>query len=281
MPELPEVETIARQLRQRLHGLIFERLRVYWPKSLQGEVRNVNRSLGGRRLNGVSRRGKYLLLEFEGSVLSIHLRMTGRLLFQVSEKEKAHRRAELSFADGTMLHFVDMRKFGRIRLWPGSIAILPALGPEPLRAETVRRVLAGTRSRRPIKSVLLDQGVLAGVGNIYADEALFHARIHPLTPACNLSSLQLGRLSLALPTVLASAIANRGTTLRDYRQSNRRRGSYQFSLRVYGRAGEGCSACGRAIRRIRIAGRSSHFCPCCQRRGKPFPAAVRLKNNES
>jgi formamidopyrimidine-DNA glycosylase len=163
------------------------------------------------------------------------------------------------------LYFVDARKFGRMRLWPCQSQSCHGLGPEPLQPASVLAILSGLNTRRPIKTVLLDQTILAGIGNIYADEALYTAGIHPLTPAARLSVEQQRKLSRAVPKVLKSAIRRRGTTLRDYRTVAGRSGKNQEYLQVYGRAGQSCFVCGVTIEKIRLSGRSTHFCPQCQK----------------
>ncbi len=265
MPELPEVETVVRQLRREIVGRTFAGLRVFWPRTVEGCPRELRRLIRGQAVRRVTRRGKYIGVECAGGAfLTIHLRMTGKLLRRLDAGDRPHLRTEFSFADGSRLYFVDARKFGRICLWPCRGESCPGLGPEPLRPATVRAALRRLRTRRPVKSVLLDQAVLAGIGNIYADEALFAAGIHPLRPASGLSGEEVLRLSRSVPRVLRAAIGRKGTTLRNYRTVAGESGENQGHLFVYGRAGEPCLRCGAVIARIRINGRSSHYCPCCQ-----------------
>jgi len=265
MPELPEVETIVRQLRRSVIGKTIASVRVLWPRAVEGSRGGFCRRVRGLTVAAVSRRGKYIGIEGEdGTFFTVHLRMTGKLVRELSGADRRHLRARFGFADGSALHFVDARKFGRLRLWPGRGRACPGLGPEPLRDAAVLSALRGLRTRRPIKAVLLDQAVLAGIGNIYADEALFAAGIHPLQPAAGLSDGQKLRLSRSVPCVLRAAIGRRGTTLRNYRTVADESGENQEHLNVYGRAGQPCPACGAAIEKIRIAGRSAHFCPRCQ-----------------
>lgn len=266
MPELPEVETVVRQLRREIVGRTIAGFRLLWPRTVAGCPREFRRLIRGQAVTGVSRRGKYIGVECgSGAFFTVHLRMTGRLLRRLAAGDRRHLRAEFSFADGSRLYFVDARKFGRLRLWPCRAAACPGLGPEPLHAATVRRVLCGLKTRRPVKSVLLDQSLLAGIGNIYADESLFLAAIHPRRPLSSLSAEEILRLSWSTPRVLHAAIGRRGTTLRNYRTVAGESGENQGHLSVYGRTGEPCSRCGTAIERIRISGRSSHFCPQCQK----------------
>jgi formamidopyrimidine-DNA glycosylase len=266
MPELPEVETIVRQLRRHMVGKSIAAVRILWPRSLAGSQKEFQRRLKGMTVAGVWRRGKYIGVEgVDGTFFTIHLRMTGKLLTDLSVPDRKHERARFTFAGGSHLHFVDARKFGRLRLWPCRGESCPGLGPEPLHQATVLAALRGLRTRRPIKSVLLDQAILAGIGNIYADEALYAAGVHPLTPAAALSAGQQKLLAGSIPRILKQAIGRRGTTLRNYRSLDDRSGENQEHLFVYGRFRSPCQVCGTAIDRVRISGRSSHFCPCCQR----------------
>jgi formamidopyrimidine-DNA glycosylase len=266
MPELPEVETVVRQLRLAIVGRTIAAVRVLWPRAVEGSLPEFRRCLRGLTVARVGRRGKYIGVEGEGGAFfTVHLRMTGKLLSALPPAERKHLRLAFSFRDGTRLFFVDPRKFGRLRLWPCRARSCPGLGPEPLRETTVAQALRRLRTRRPIKSVLLDQAVLAGIGNIYADEALFLAGIHPMRPLSGLSDKEILRLSRSTPHVLHEAIGRRGTTLRNYRTIAGDKGKNQEHLNVYGRAGSPCFACGAPVARIRIAGRSSHFCPHCQK----------------
>ena len=266
MPELPEVETIVRELRQQVMGKTIARVSVHWERSVQGQVDEFKRRLAGMAISAISRRGKFIGFELhDGTFFTIHLRMTGKLVQKLDAAGQKHVRVEFRFQDGSALYFVDARKFGRLRLWPCQSQSCPNLGPEPLNPASVLSVLFGLSTRRPVKTVLLDQTVLAGVGNIYADEALYAVGIHPLTPVARLSAGQRRKLSRSVPKVLKQAIRRRGTTLRDYRTLADRSGENQEYLQVYGRADQPCFTCGAPIEKIRIAGRSSHFCPCCQK----------------
>lgn len=267
MPELPEVETIVRELRRHIVGKTFAAVRLFWPRSVEGSKSEFRRRLQGLTVAAVSRRGKYIGLESgDGTFFTIHLRMTGKLVRELAVADRKHLRVQFAFLDGSALHFVDARKFGRLRLWPSRAQSCPGLGPEPLRQATVLAALRRLQTLRPIKAVLLDQAVLAGIGNIYADEALFAAGIHPLTAAAALNEGERTRLARSVPRILKLAIGRRGTTLRNYRSVDDRIGENQEHLFVYGRAGLPCLACGSTIERMRIAGRASHFCPRCQKK---------------
>jgi formamidopyrimidine-DNA glycosylase len=266
MPELPEVETIVRELRQKIVGKTIVSVRMHWERSVQGPATIFKRRLAGKVITAISRRGKFIGFELDDNTFfTIHLRMTGKLVQKLDAAGEKHTRVEFQFQDGSALYFVDARKFGRLRLWPCQSQSCPGLGPEPLQSAAVLAALSGLSTRRPIKTVLLDQTILAGIGNIYADEALHMAGIHPLTQACRLSREQQKKLSQTVPKVLKSAIRRRGTTLRDYRTVAGRSGENQDYLKVYGRTGQPCFACSAPIEKIRVSGRSAHFCPCCQK----------------
>jgi len=267
MPELPEVETIVRELRQEITGKTIAAVRVLWERSIQGQAKEFKRRLAGRTISAISRRGKFIGFELhDDTFFTIHLRMTGKLVQKRDAAGETHLRVEFQFQDGSALYFVDSRKFGRLRLWPCQGQSCPGLGPEPLHAAAVLKALQQLKTTRPIKTVLLDQTILAGIGNIYADESLFRASIHPLTPAARFTAEQRRKLGRAVPLVLKSAIRRCGTTLRDYRTVAGRSGDNQEYLQVYGRAGQPCFACAAPIEKIRISGRSAHFCPSCQKK---------------
>lgn len=271
MPELPEVETVAADLRQQLLGRRFAGAQILWPRTLAtpSPVALAER-VAGRTVIDVGRRGKYLLIHLDTTEsLIIHLRMTGRLSIVPAGHPAladAHVRAWFNLADGEMLVFNDARKFGRIWLVGDSAEVTGKLGPEPLDWTFTPETLADTlRKRRvAVKALLLDQTVVAGVGNIYADEALFLAGVHPLRPGASLTSAEIGRLHAAIRFVLAESIDQRGTMLRDYRTPYGPDGAYKSHLRVYGQPGKPCPRCGTPVERIRITQRSSHFCPQCQ-----------------
>jgi len=263
VPELPEVETVVRGL-AGLAGRRLREFRLHWPKTLAAPETEFRAAFVGRTVAAVFRRGKYICLEFRnGPVCTVHLRMSGRLLFQHPAEGDKHLRAEFHFSPKLSLFFVDPRKFGRIESWPGRDALLPGLGVEPLTAEAVGAALE-RRTARAVKAVLLDQSILAGVGNIYADEALFRAAIHPTTPLSALSPVQRRELATVIPELLQEAIAHMGTTLTDYRTPEDARGGHGEFLQVYGRTGRPCRNCGTPVERMIVAGRSSHFCRRCQ-----------------
>ncbi len=269
MPELPEVETVVRDLRRLLPGRTICAVDIYWAKAIAtpgpGEFAA---RVCGQRITGVDRRGKFIVLHLERDELLVHLRMTGQLLLvPASEEPDLHHLRVALTVDGQRLLFNDARKFGRMYLVREADAVLGQLGPEPLEAGfTVERLAGCLRGRRgPIKSVLVNQKALAGIGNIYADEVLHAAGVAPQRPADSLSPAEIRALHAAIRGELERAIRNRGTTFRDYRDAQGRPGGYLEHLRVYGRGGERCQRCGDRIACVRIGGRSSYHCPRCQR----------------
>jgi len=278
VPELPEVETIRRRLEPGLVGRTFEHVEIVDPRLTRPEPPEVIAAeLQGERVHGLGRRGKYLIVEFEsGRHLLIHLRMTGNVQHPASGGFDAdpYRRAVVRLDDGSDVAYRDVRRFGTWELLePGELEDYFAarrLGGEPLdRAFTTASLERAFANRRaPVKAALLDQRAAAGVGNIYADEALWRARIHPLRPAGSLSRKELAALRTALRQVLQTGIARQGATLRDFRAPDGAQGSMQDRFRVYGRAGEPCPRCGTPIEKIRAGGRGTWFCPSCQK-GEP------------
>ncbi len=274
MPELPEVETIRRSLEAKVLGRILTGVEVLLDKIVKGtSPAQLAAELKGKQITGIGRRGKYLLIHLTGGlVMVVHLRMTGQLWHCPAEQEIArHTHLVFHLDDGSQLRYADLRQFGKVRLAPaGELANLPglrSLGREPLGADFTREFFRKElrKRRTKIKPLLLDQAFLAGLGNIYADEALFRAGIHPEKTAAALSPREASRLFLAIKEVLAEGIANRGTSIRDYVDGEGREGSNQDNLRVYGRGGEPCVKCGRPVEKKNIGGRSAHFCPKCQR----------------
>lgn len=265
MPELPEVQTIVDELKPLINGKTVREISIRWPRTVDADPELFTETLLGHTFQRITRRGKYLCFYLEtGHCLTVHLRMTGTFLFQPAEKDHTHIRVILGLDDGLTLYFKDVRKFGRMKLWPPGERLLPHLGPEPLEEETVFDVLRTLKSRRAIKTVLLDQTVLAGVGNIYADEALFQAGVHPLTPANGLTTRQARELSRRIPRILKQAIKNKGTTISDYRTTEGSEGGNRFFLDVYGRTGEPCRVCKTQVERMVINNRSAHYCILCQ-----------------
>jgi formamidopyrimidine-DNA glycosylase len=272
MPELPEVETIRRTLLERVLGLVITEVKILWPPVAQNwQERIFAEVVTGRSIESIERRGKYLLFSLdEGWSLVAHLRMTGRLnYYSCGQVPERHTHLVFSLSQGE-LHFSDVRKFGRIQLMPTDTRSLSAsltkLGPEPLAADFTADILGNRLASKKtnLKAALLDQRVLAGLGNIYADEALFRAGLAPERKACSLSADETRKLHGAIREVLNAGISARGTSFRDYRDANGQEGSFQALLQVYGRGTQPCLKCGRPLAKMRIAGRTTVFCINCQ-----------------
>ena len=269
MPELPEVEIVRRRIAPVLEGRTLERVEIADPRLVMPrEPLEVAAELEGERVAQVDRRGKYLVVRFEsGRTLLIHLRMTGTVLHEPPEG-LPHRRALLTLDDGSRIAYRDVRRFGTwLLLEPGELDAYLALrlGDEPLGAFSARALgerLAGRRA--PLKAALLDQRTLAGLGNIYVDEALWYARLHPLRPAGSIEPEELRRLHRGIRRALELGIARQGASLSDYRLPDGSAGAMQHEFRVYGREGEPCDRCGTEIAKRRVGGRGTWFCPRCQ-----------------
>jgi formamidopyrimidine-DNA glycosylase len=285
MPELPEVETVVRGLRAALPGRGIVSVRLGKTDFIDDPVA-LGESLPGRRIASVERIGKFIHLQLAPhgpdapSHLLVHLGMTGRLVVRAAdEPAPPHTHVYFELDDGRELRYTDIRRFGQMLLLrDAKIAELrERLGEDALNisAEEFRRRLAGRRSR--IKALLLDQSVLRGVGNIYADEGLWRARLHPARLAAKLTGEEIDRLRQAIQRVLNDAIRLRGSSISDFVDSDGQPGGYQKWHRVYARENKPCYRCRTIVRRVIVAGRSSHFCPRCQ----PVPRASRAKRSPS
>jgi formamidopyrimidine-DNA glycosylase len=272
MPELPEVETIRREL-SSLCGLTITGVTVLSPKLIRGaSADEFADGATGLVISAVERRGKFLLLRLEpGFDLVVHLRMAGRLYVNAPDDPiEKHTHVIFDLSDGRQLRYIDLRHFGIICLVErdchAELGLLTRLGPEPLSDDfTLEYLRAGLARRRgPIKPLLLNQEFIAGIGNIYADESLFAARVHPERPANSLTATEVERLWRAIRDVLSAGIEFGGTTFSTYRHSDGSRGEFAAYLKVYGHEGDPCPLCGTPIQRIRLGGRSAHFCPQCQ-----------------
>ena len=287
MPELPEVETIRIGLAKLLPGRTIKTVDFNWPKSFPNPKDDVQRFLIDATITKIRRRAKVLIIDLSTDYsLIIHLKMTGQLVFRsrthrfgaghpsdslIGELPDKSTRVTLQFKDGSQLFFNDQRKFGWVRLLP-TIAIMDLnffkkVGPEPLSSSSTWLVLQERLKRRQkstIKAALLDQSVIAGVGNIYADEALWGAKIHPALRVIDLSAKQLQTLFNELIFVLKLAIEKGGSTDRNYVNAKGKKGSYMSFARVFRREGQPCPRCGTIIIKIRVAGRGTHICPHCQ-----------------
>jgi len=286
MPELPEVEYVARQLRADLVGRTILSVDVRWARAVQGmDPSEFMARIADRTVVSIGRRGKYLLIELDdGQTLVIHRRMSGNVAFAPGPDAEPYVRVAFALDDGRWLLYTDPRKFGRLALAAtGTLdETLPALGPEPLNEAFTARVLAerlaGRRTR--IKAALLDQSVVAGLGNIYADEALFRAGIHPQTPAGTLGHRQVQALCDAIRETLLVGIENGGTTFGRHRDAYNEVGRNVEHLLVYRRSGQPCARCGAPIQRITVAQRGTHFCPSCQLPLRADAAAVEGRRRE-
>lgn len=274
MPELPEVETIARMLRPQLLSRVLVGVQVFWARTIdRPDAPAFCAALTGARIVDVARRAKYITVRLDtGQTLLAHLRMTGKLLVLEHNapalEEDPHIRVQFELDDGRYLVFSDTRKFGRLYLVDDPLEVLGRLGPEPLAADWTPARLAGMLAGRKgrIKPLLLDQRFLAGLGNIYTDEALWRAGLHPLRSAATLTPDEIARLHAGIVSVLQEAIEGGGTSLRDqqYRQPDGSSGAHQDALDVYGRAGQNCPRCDAPLERIVVGQRGTHFCPTCQ-----------------
>ncbi len=262
MPELPEVETVVRTLRPALVGRRILNAEFSQSRVLIGSAAMTAGALAGRRVVSIERRGKFIAIRLDAGYLVVHLGMTGKLL--VSGEITKHTHAIFTLDRGTLL-YTDPRQFGRIEYGAELPARVAALGPEPLEVtlgEFARRL---KERRSPIKAVLLNQAVVRGVGNIYADEALFRAGVRPRSLAASLTNDRIARVHAAMQEVLAEAIAAKGSSVSDYVDAEGNRGSFQNAHRVYRRTAEPCIRCGTPIKRILVAQRGTHYCPTCQR----------------
>jgi formamidopyrimidine-DNA glycosylase len=270
LPELPEVETVRRRLAPVLEGRTFERVEIDDVRLTRPfEPLEVAAELEGERVTVVDRRGKYLIVRFEsGRALLIHLRMTGTVLHEPAP-DLPHRRALVTLDNGVRVAYRDVRRFGTwLLLEPGELEpyLAARVGDEPLGRFTAKALgerLAGRRA--PLKAALLDQRTLAGLGNIYVDEALWYAQLHPLRTAGSLDADELRRLHRGIRRTLRFGIERQGSTLTDYRLPDGSSGSMQREFRAYGRVDEPCDRCGTPIAKTRVGGRGTWFCPVCQR----------------
>jgi formamidopyrimidine-DNA glycosylase len=282
VPELPEVETIRRHLAPHVEGRVLSELEVLdarWCSPVAGE--ELAAAVEGRRVEALARRGKYLIWELEDDVhLMLHLRMTGTLLLDPPEPPR-YRRVRFGFDDGHQVYFDDPRRFGTGELALGGDArdefFAARLGVEPLGPGfTSAHLYALTRvSRAPIKAFLLDQRKVAGVGNIYADEALFRAGVHPLRPAKRLTRKQVAALRDGVVASLQEGLAAKGASIDDFRHPDGVAGSFQERFLIHLREGEPCLVCERPVRKLRAAGRGTYVCERCQPRPRRIQAAAR------
>ncbi|KKB37616.1 DNA-formamidopyrimidine glycosylase [Bacillus thermotolerans] len=276
MPEMPEVETVRRTLKSLVAGKTVESVEIRWPNIIKKpeQAEQFADALAGETIHDIERRGKFLIFILDHYSLVSHLRMEGKYhLHQPGEEEEPHTHILFTFTDGTQLRYRDVRKFGTMHLFlkgeEHSSLPLAQLGPEPFSGEfTINYIKEKLqRTERSIKAVLLDQTVFVGLGNIYVDEALFRAGIHPERKARSLTEEEIEQLHKEVVATLQEAIDKGGSTVRSYVNSQGQAGTFQETHFVYGRKGEPCKKCGERIEKIKVAGRGTHLCPNCQ---KPF-----------
>ena len=277
MPELPEVESVRRGLNELVVGETVEKVEVRWPRIIGSPSHNqFSRQLIGQTIEKVDRRGKFLLFYFTEDVMISHLRMEGKYALVEPEENGQlpirgkHTHVIFYFESGKKLLYNDVRKFGRMHLVPKGEEFkhtsLMKLGPEPIAKDFILEDMQEflTRRTKAIKGVLLDQEIVVGIGNIYADEILHRAQIHPITPANTLTEDEEIRLHETIIQVMDEAVQSGGTTIRSYANAFGDVGNFQDKLQVYGRDGEKCLTCSTEIQKTKVAGRGTHYCPVCQ-----------------
>lgn len=274
MPELPEVETVRKGLEKLVTGKTIRSVEVLWGKIVEQPEKDLFEiSLMEQKINGVDRRGKFLIFKLTDYDLISHLRMEGKYEFHESENDPLikHTHVRFTFKDYTELRYLDVRKFGRMVLvekdQSSQYKGILSLGPEPVpETFTFPPFKAGLKKHhKAIKPLLLDQKLVTGLGNIYVDEALWEAEIHPEQPADTLTKKEIERLYVAIIDVLGRAVEAGGTTIRSYLNALGEAGKFQVSLHAYGKTGEPCMRCGTPIKKIKVAQRGTHFCPKCQK----------------
>lgn len=273
MPELPEVETVRRTLKQIALEKRIEAIEVSWEKIIKVPVtvEDFKLQLVGQKLTDIRRKGKFLLFDFEDYVMVSHLRMEGRYgIFDKEEPKSKHTHVIFYFEDGTQLRYSDVRKFGTMHVFKKGQELsgkpLSLLGPDPFEASFDFSLFFDkiTKSTRSIKSILLDQSVIAGLGNIYVDETLFKAGVHPARKGITITEIEAERIQQYATETLQEAIKQGGTTIRSYVNSQGEIGMFQQELFVYGQEAEPCKSCGHLISKIKLGGRGTHFCSKCQ-----------------
>ncbi len=267
MPELPEVETVVKSIRPKLENKTIKNCQIYQNYSriiLHSSFHVLKNKILGKKIIQVTRRAKYIVLHLSEGYLIFHLRMTGQ--FQFNAQAPKHTTFSLDLSQGKM-HFVDTRKFGTVEYHPDLTILEKKLGPEPLGEDFKLAPFqaALNKSAKNIKAYLLDQSKVAGLGNIYVDEVLWQAKIHPATKAGNLSKIQIVELFKAIPQILNFSIKHQGTTFINFYFEESKGGNFQNMLKVFNREGESCPRCNKVIVKIKFAGRGTHFCPACQK----------------
>ena len=273
MPELPEVETVRRGLEKLILGKKISSVEIRYPKMIKTDLDQFQKELPGQEIQSMGRRGKYLIFYLTDKVLISHLRMEGKYFYypdQVPERKHAH--VLIHFEDGGTLVYEDVRKFGTMELLAPELLdayfVSKKLGPEPTEQDFDLEIFRGAlkKSKKPIKSHLLDQTLVAGLGNIYVDEVLWRAKVHPASPSQSLTRAEATAIHEQTIEVLGQAVEKGGSTIRTYTNAFGEDGTMQDFHQVYDKTGEACSRCGAIIEKIQLGGRGTHFCPKCQRR---------------
>ena len=267
MPELPEVQTVVYELSDALTGKTIDHIEILADRLIREQDLDIH-SVSKSKILNVVRRGKYILMKMENGTLFVsHLRMTGKYVDTLTENDENYIRAVIHFSDRNPYYFVDVRQFGTFYFTKNLNYLEDKLGPEPLSADFTSDYLwnVSRKSERPIKNMIMDQQIVVGVGNIYADESLFLSKIRPNKRISRISKPQIHIIVENIKLVLSRAIENMGTTLSDYRTTQNMSGENQHYLFVYGREGQFCKTCETEIKRIKLAGRSAHYCPACQK----------------
>lgn len=272
MPEMPEVETVRRTLLPLIKGKTIKEVTVWYPKIITGDAKEFKRQLVGKKITTIDRYAKYLLIRLSGNLTVVsHLRMEGKYrLVKINTKKDKHDHVQIVFSDNSALRYNDVRKFGRMQLIKTGTEKektgISKLGAEPNSAAfTVSYLQNGlARKKKNIKNTLLDQSVVAGLGNIYVDEVLWETKIHPLSQANTIPAERVAQLHDNINSLIELAIAERGTTIHTYLDANGKTGGFQKMLQVYGHKGEPCVRCGTLLEKIKVNGRGTTFCPECQ-----------------
>ena len=272
MPEMPEVETVRRTLLPLIKGKTIKEVTVWYPKIITGDAKEFKQQLVGKKITTIDRYAKYLLIRLSGNLTVVsHLRMEGKYrLVKINTKKDKHDHVQIVFSDNSALRYNDVRKFGRMQLIKTGTERektgISKLGAEPNSAAfTVSYLQNGlARKKKNIKNTLLDQSVVAGLGNIYVDEVLWETKIHPLSQANTIPAEKVAQLHDNINSLIELAIAERGTTIHTYLDANGKTGGFQKMLQVYGHKGEPCVRCGTPLEKIKVNGRGTTFCPKCQ-----------------
>ena len=273
MPELPEVETVRRGLEKLILGKKISNINIRYPKMIKTDLPEFQKEMPGQVIQSMGRRGKYLLFYLSDKVLISHLRMEGKYFYypdQVPERKHAH--ILIHFEDGGTLVYEDVRKFGTMELLAPELLeayfVSKKLGPEPTEQDFDLEIFRGAlkKSKKPIKSHLLDQTLVTGLGNIYVDEVLWRAKVHPSRTSNSLSTQEARKVHDEIIKVLGEAVEKGGSTIRTYTNAFGEDGTMQEFHQVYDKTGQACSRCGAIIEKIQLGGRGTHFCPKCQRR---------------